>query len=100
SGEQHDGQRLEADVVQLLDEIVAVERTREDDAEGRQAQQAVRLDVERGVLEPVLEDERHAVGQALRTGRSSPSSWSRNRLISSRSAAAFSKSRLAAAAFI
>src|SRR5262249_50987937 len=84
--------------IELFDDVVAIQRRRDGGPEKRADEFGVLLDFKGDPLEPVV-DERHA-RYVLRAGQGSPNSLPRRRLMSSRSVAAFSKSRLAAAARI
>src|SRR5262249_9818684 len=99
AGEQDHGERGPPDCVELLDEVVAVEGTRDGAARHRYAEPHVFLHLEHGVFQPGVDEIGHA-RQAFPSRYDRPSSWSRSRLMSSRIEAAFSKSRLAAAVFI
>src|SRR5438093_1386660 len=59
-GHQYDRQRSNADQIELLDDIVAVNRTGEDAAEGGGGQKDVFLNFERRFLEPGVDGADHA----------------------------------------
>ena len=96
SGQQDDGERSQTDRVELLDDIAEVERPRHQAAADLSEHVHVLLHFEQRRLEPVLQRDRH--DQVRLPAR--PSSRDRSCLIRSRSCAAFSNSRFAAAPFI
>src|SRR5262249_8482743 len=58
--QQNDGQRAEPDQIELLDDVVTIERAREEAGERPSGEKDVLLHLERGLFQPALKEAHHA----------------------------------------